>query len=166
VGASSRKGIGRVGEELENVRRERIHGGECEREVREGEVADMWGPLASESELVNGRSVLTGRTHHAARENGYERERIGADRPGPPSSGREKGRERVGEGTGADRWGPPVRQSGRTRDPARLDWAELGQNQFFLFSKFLIRFLFIFYGFQIKFKFKLIQTCASNKRII
>ena len=44
MGAGSRKGLGRVGEELENVRRERIHGGEREREVREGEVADRWGP--------------------------------------------------------------------------------------------------------------------------
>jgi hypothetical protein len=40
------------------------------REVREGEVADRWGPRASESELANGRSTLTERTHRTARGSG------------------------------------------------------------------------------------------------
>jgi hypothetical protein len=65
-------------------------GGEREREVREGEVADRWGLRASESELANGRSALTGRTHHAVREKGQERERIDTDRLGPPGSGMER----------------------------------------------------------------------------
>ena len=37
---------------------DKVHGWE----VREGEVADMWGPRASESELANGQSALTGQT--------------------------------------------------------------------------------------------------------
>jgi hypothetical protein len=79
-----------VGEWPENARREHVHGGEREREVREGEVADKWGPRASESELANGRSALIGRTHCAVREKGHERERIGADRLGPPGSEMER----------------------------------------------------------------------------
>jgi hypothetical protein len=80
VGAGSKKGVGRVGEWLGNVRRGRVHGGEHEREVREEEMADRWGPQASEGEHANGRSTLTERAHRAARENRRVRERIGADR--------------------------------------------------------------------------------------
>jgi hypothetical protein len=53
------------------------------------------GSAASEEERANGRSALTGRTHRVARENGRERERIGADMPVPPGSGREREGERV-----------------------------------------------------------------------
>jgi hypothetical protein len=62
VGAGSKKGVGRVGEWLGNARRGRVHAGERGREVREGEVADRWGPQASESELANERSALSGPT--------------------------------------------------------------------------------------------------------
>ena len=44
VGAGSRKGVRRVGEWLGNTWCGRVHGGERGREVREGEVADRWGP--------------------------------------------------------------------------------------------------------------------------
>jgi hypothetical protein len=40
-----------------------VHGGEHKREVREGVVADMRGPQASEGERANGRSALIGRYH-------------------------------------------------------------------------------------------------------
>jgi hypothetical protein len=44
VGAGSRKGVGRVGEWSGNAHRVCVHDGERRREVREGEVADRWGP--------------------------------------------------------------------------------------------------------------------------
>ena len=43
-----------------------------------------------------------------ARENGHVREGIGADRPAPPGSGREREIKHTQEG--ADRRGPPVRE--------------------------------------------------------
>jgi hypothetical protein len=94
-----------------------VHGGEHRREVREGVVADRRGPQASGGERANGRSVLTWRSHRAARENGRVRERISADRPVPSGSRRERGRESARARTRAvtDRWGPPVRQRGRAR---------------------------------------------------
>jgi hypothetical protein len=85
-----KKGVGHVGEWLRNACRGRVHGGEHEREVREGEVADRWGPRVSEGAYVNGRSTLTKRTHWAERGNKRVRERIGADRLVPPGSGRER----------------------------------------------------------------------------
>jgi hypothetical protein len=55
-----------------NARCGRVHGGEHGREVREGEVADRWGPRASEG--ADEWSALTGRTHrthtHRERESG------------------------------------------------------------------------------------------------
>jgi hypothetical protein len=53
-----------LGNALHGYVHTRVHG----QEVREGEVADRWGPWASKSELANGRSALTGRTHRAAGE--------------------------------------------------------------------------------------------------
>jgi hypothetical protein len=38
-----------------------------------------------------------GKAHRAVGEKGRERERIGADRTGPPGSGRERGTERAGK---------------------------------------------------------------------
>jgi hypothetical protein len=95
VGAGSRKGVGCVGEWPRNARRGHVHGGERRREVSEGEVADRWGPRASEGKCPNGRSTLIERAHRAERGNERVRERIGADRPVPPGSGRGRGRERV-----------------------------------------------------------------------
>jgi hypothetical protein len=59
------KKSGAWGEWPKNTRHVCIHGGVRERVVREGEVADRWGPLASEGEYANERSALTGRTHRA-----------------------------------------------------------------------------------------------------
>jgi hypothetical protein len=108
-------GAWRHGREMRG--RGRVHGGEHRREVREGVVADRRGPQASGGERANGRSVLTWRSHRAARENDRVRERISADRPVPPGSRRERGRESERARTRAvtDRWGPPVRQRGRAR---------------------------------------------------
>jgi hypothetical protein len=58
-----------VGEWPRKVRCRRVHGGKHGRKVREGEVANRWGPRASKGKLVNGRSALTGWTHRAPREN-------------------------------------------------------------------------------------------------
>jgi hypothetical protein len=93
VGAGSRKGLRRVGEWPRNACRGRVHGGEHGKEARGGEVADRRGPQASEGDHANGRSGLTERARRATRENGRVRERIGADRPIPPGSGRERGRD-------------------------------------------------------------------------
>jgi hypothetical protein len=53
----------------------------------------------------------------AKRGNERVREGIGADKPGPSGSGRERGRESVRARTWAvtGRWGPPVRRHGRAR---------------------------------------------------
>jgi hypothetical protein len=56
-------------------------------------VADMRGPRTSEGERANRRSALTGRSHRVASDSGHERGRVGADKSGPPGSGRERGRE-------------------------------------------------------------------------
>ena len=87
MGAGSKGGRAR-GEWPGNARRGRVHNGVHGREVRDGEVADRWGPRGSESGLTNGRSALIGRTHRAARENGHAREETGDDNPAPPGSGR------------------------------------------------------------------------------
>jgi hypothetical protein len=84
------------------------------RETHVGEVADRWGPQASEGERANEQS------HLVARENGRVRERIDADRPVPPGSGRERGRESACAVV-ADRWDPPIRRRGRARGLAGLD---------------------------------------------
>ena len=59
-----------MGRWLGNARRGHVLGGVCGREVREAKGADEWGPWASERELTNGWSPLTGRTHQTARGNG------------------------------------------------------------------------------------------------
>jgi hypothetical protein len=116
-----------------------------------------------EGTSANGWPALTERVHRTERENGREREGIGADRPGPPGSGRERGRESARAQTRAvaGRWGPPVRRRGRARGLT----GPTGLKRLF-FREFTIAFLFIFYRvFQFKFKpsfkFKLIQTCAT-----
>jgi hypothetical protein len=90
VGGGSRKGLGRVGRGREMHGRGCLHGKERGREVREGVVADRWGPQTSEGERLNGRSAVIGRLHRAVRERGRVRERISADRPVPLGSGRER----------------------------------------------------------------------------
>jgi hypothetical protein len=62
-------------------------------------VADMWGLQTSEGERANGRSTSIERSHRPASESG--RGRVGANRPVPPGSGRE--RERVCADAGG-RW--------------------------------------------------------------
>jgi hypothetical protein len=105
------------GEWTGNVRRGRVHDGVRGRKVREGQVADKWGPRASKSGLANARSALTGRTHRAARENGRARGNR-RRQSGPPGSGRERACARTR--ALADRWYPPVRRRGRTRGLAGL----------------------------------------------
>jgi hypothetical protein len=122
VGVGSRKGVGRVEEWPGNARHGRIHGAERGREVRDGEVADRWGPRVSEGANVNGRSVLTEQAHWADRVNERMRKRIGADRLVPPGSGRDRGREHA-DVVDADMWDPPVRRRGRARGLAGLVWA-------------------------------------------
>jgi hypothetical protein len=117
-----------LGNALHGYVHTRVHG----QEVREGEVADRWGPWASKSELANGRSALTGRTHRTARGSGRVSEETGADKMAPPGSGRERGRERAGA-DGADRRVPPVRRS-RHALTVWLGWVGLnGPNLVFLF---------------------------------
>jgi hypothetical protein len=67
VGCGHKRGVGRVGMWLGEARRGRVHDTVCEREVREAEGADRWGPWASERELVYERSALIGRTHRTVR---------------------------------------------------------------------------------------------------
>jgi hypothetical protein len=156
------------GEWLGNARHGRVHNVVRGQEVREGEVADRWGPWASESELTNRQSALTGRTHRAARGSERGSEGIGADKLAP-STEREGGGERVGVAD-ADRWVPPISRSGRARVLAGLDWVEWAEFGFPIFLEFPNAFLLIF---TMEFKsnsnliqIQIIQTCASNKRII
>jgi hypothetical protein len=158
-----------VGEWPRNARCGRVHGEVRGREVREGEEADRWGPLASEGEHVNRRSALTERTHRAERGSERTREGTDADNPAPPGSRRERGGER---GRGPSLIGG-THLSGEAGahaawlgwiGPAGLRWVFLFpgnfETLFFLFS------LWISSQIQTKFKFKQFQTCASNERII
>ena len=60
------------------------------------EGTDGWGPRGSERGFANKRSTLTKRIHRAAGENGREHEGIGAERPTPQSSEREREKGRGG----------------------------------------------------------------------
>jgi hypothetical protein len=62
-----------------NARHGRVHGGVRGREVREGEVADRWGPRASERALANGQSTLITRTHRTTRDSGRVSEETGTE---------------------------------------------------------------------------------------
>jgi hypothetical protein len=90
VGSKGGEGVQRWSENVRTWARPRQGRG---REVREAEGADGWGPWDSKRGFANGWSTLTERAHRAARENGREREGIGADRSAPLSSERERGRE-------------------------------------------------------------------------
>jgi hypothetical protein len=83
-----------VGEWPRNACHGRIHDGERGRVVREGDLADRWGPQASECEHANGRSALIERAHRAERGSERVRERTDGDKPAPPGSERERGRGR------------------------------------------------------------------------
>jgi hypothetical protein len=96
-----------------------------EREVREGEEADRWGPRASEGTCANGWSALTERSHRAERGSERVRERTSADKLAPSDSGRERARV-CADAVVADMWDPPVWQRGRVCGLAGLGWAELG----------------------------------------
>jgi hypothetical protein len=110
-------------------------------------VADRQGPHASEGERANGRSALIGRTCRAARKNGRARGRIGADRPVPLGSGRERGRECV-RVHGLSLTGGVHLLGDAGARAAWLDWAWWAEFRFFLFSKFSNTFSFYFiYGF-------------------
>jgi hypothetical protein len=84
---------------------------------------DRWDPRGSERKFVNGRSTLTERAHHVVGEKGRECKRIGADRTGPPGSGRERGERACGRNrlTGGDRC-----QRGQALGRASGVWAGLG----------------------------------------
>jgi hypothetical protein len=149
-----------------NARHGRVHDEVRGREVRDGELADGWGPRASERALVNEQSALKGRTHRTARGSGRASEETGADTVAPPNNGRERGRAGA---TGADRRVPPVRRSG-ARGLAGSNWAERAEIGFSIFLEFSNAFLFIF---SMEFnsnsttiQIQIIQTCASNKRLI
>jgi hypothetical protein len=169
-GCGLKRRSGAWGEWPRNARRGCVHGGVRGREVREGEAAGRWGLWASESKLANGQSTLIGWTHRAARGSGRANEGIGADKLAPPADG-EGERARASAGVAdADRRVSPVRWSGRTRGLAGLDWAKWAEFGFPIFLEFPNAFLFIF---SMEFKsnsnpiqIQIIQTCASNKRII
>jgi hypothetical protein len=100
------------------------------------------------------------------------RERISADGLVPPGSGGREGERARVRGRGLSLTGG-VHLSGNAgaRGLAGLSWAEWAEFGFSFSLEFSMPFLFIFlYGFQIKFKpnfkFKPIQTYASNQRII
>ena len=121
MGADSIKGLGRGGRSRDTVMGASTTESAGGR-LGQGVVADRQGSQTSEGEQANDRSALTGRSHRAASESGRVRGRIGADRPVPPSSGRESGRGSACA-VMADRWGPPFRRHGRARVLAGLDWA-------------------------------------------
>jgi hypothetical protein len=70
----------------------------------------------------------------------------------------------------ADRWDPLVRWTRRVRGLAGLGWAERAEMEFSFFPKFSNAFLFIFSrefkSNSTSIQIQIIQTCASNKRII
>jgi hypothetical protein len=170
VGAGSRKGVGRMGEWPRNARSGRAHNRERRWEVREGEVADRWGPRVSEGAYANGRSVLTERSHRVERE-GTSTCVKGSTPIGwshRAAGGLEGERARTRSSL---RGGTHLLGDAGTR-VAWLGWIgpnglklvflfpEIFKMLFFLFS------LWISNQIQTKFKFKQFQTCTSNKRII
>jgi hypothetical protein len=145
-----------------------VHDGERGREVREGELADRWGPRANKGEHANRQSALTERAHRAERGNERVHERTGVDKLAPPGSERE--RERV-RGCGSSLIGGTHLSSDAGVRPSWAGLGRTGLNSVFLFPGISKGFFFLFSlwisnQIQTKFKFKLIQTCASNKRII
>jgi hypothetical protein len=71
-------------------------------------------------------------------------EENGADRTGPPGSGRERGvRERTG-GIGCQAGAACQRGCARARAGGWAYWADLDRNGIFHFLEFLIPFIFIF----------------------
>jgi hypothetical protein len=95
------------------------------------------------------------------RENEHVRGWIGVDRPVPPSSERERGRESARARTWAvaDRWDLPVRRRGRARGLAGLSWAEGAEFGLSFSLEFLMPFLFIF---SMDFKSNSTQISNSN----
>jgi hypothetical protein len=104
-----------------------------------GVVADRRGPQTSEGERANGQSALTERAHRAARENGRVRERIGADRPIPPGSRRERERECV-RGRGPSLTGGVHLTGDACARLAVLSWAEWAEIGFSFSPNFLMLF--------------------------
>jgi hypothetical protein len=106
-------------------------------------IGGVRGPARSHS---NGRSTADRVVSWDSERKNTRADEFGADRPGPPGSVRERGRESARAGTRAvvGWWGPPVRRRGRARGlagPSRADWAKLA----FSFSlEFLMAFLFYF----------------------
>jgi hypothetical protein len=124
-----------------NARHGRVHGEVRGREVRDGELADGWGPRASERALVNGRSALKGRTHRTARGSGRASEETGADTVAPPNNGREREGERARLAlTG----GSHLSGGAGARGLAGSNWAERAEISFSIFLEFPNTFLFIF----------------------
>jgi hypothetical protein len=133
----------------------------CGREVREGEVANRWGPRANENELANKQPALIGRTHRAARGSERTSEGIGAE------SWPHRQREREGECTsvaGVDRRVPPAGGAGAR--VAWLGWIGLnGPNLVFPFSWNFQMLFFLFSPWNSNtIQIQIIQTCASNKK--
>jgi hypothetical protein len=114
-----------VGEWPENMCRGRIHNEERVQEVRKGEMADRWGPRGSEGKHTNGRSALTEQAHRTERGSERVHERTDADKPAPPGSGMERGRE-CGRGPSLTGGTHLSGNAGTVRGLASLDWAELG----------------------------------------
>jgi hypothetical protein len=134
-----------------------------------------------------GKAELTGGSHGAAKENGRAGETVrradevrprgreGEERAGEvnwhrqsgPTRQRESERRRGLRVNATDRWSPPVRQCGRVRGPAGLDWAGLGCFGIFYFlgisNCFSISFSLGF-SIQVQTKFQT-QTCATIQRI-
>jgi hypothetical protein len=67
-------------------------------------------------------TMLTRRARSVEREWARPHEGNNIDRSAPPGRGRERGRE-CADAAVADRWDPPVWQSGCARGLARLNWA-------------------------------------------
>jgi hypothetical protein len=124
--------------------------------------------MGAGEEIAGEGSDLKGRARESAR--GCAQARNGADGAVP------LGREGEGEGAGhgADRWGPPV--SGRAGErlaglsgPKGWDGGTLGFFSFFFYSEFPNSFPFCFSLLDSNsnmLQIQIIQTCASNKRII
>jgi hypothetical protein len=95
-GGVASKGVGRVGRWPGEPRRGHVHGGACEREVRETEGADGWGLWASKrvcERAVNDDGVgPPDRGRKWARKRGGWRRQVGPTRQRERGSG-ERGRE-------------------------------------------------------------------------